>query len=356
MKRKSDLRLVLCALLLLIASAVGWLWLSAGSRERREATLATVPGFPAPGQPLAMRRTTLTARAPAPFKPPEQLGPAPRPSAPVDRLNNFALAKTRMVGVVQLNALLNTPLFDKLRECMPEEFSAEGPLDTQQLGFDLQRDVDRVAVTEEGVAVSGFFEGKPIAENLAGKDAVREEYRGQTILKGSHGCVAQLGNLLIVGEGDCHLAIDHALTPPADVNASNELYGDVYFRADTSALREQGAGTEPGNPLAAVLGALDGVTMRANVWDSVALTVEGSPSSAGNSAGLAEMARAGIALAKSQLGDDDVELRTLAELAQVESQGGKLNVNLALPVKDLFERLHFPCPGRAGRDGGLSAH
>jgi hypothetical protein len=43
-----------------------------------------------------------------------------------------------------------------------------------------------------------------------------------------------------------------------------------------------------------------------------------------------------------------VELGTLANLAKVSTEGGKLELNLAVPAQDLFERFHFPCEGRDG--------
>jgi hypothetical protein len=82
------------------------------------------------------------------------------------------------------------------------------------------------------------------------------------------------------------------------------------------------------------------------VWDSVALTVEADPRSGQSPAQLAQMAKGAIALAKSQLGEDDVELQALADLAKVGSDGDKLQLDFALPAKDLFERFRLPCPGR----------
>ena len=66
------------------------------------------------------------------------------------------------------------------------------------------------------------------------------------------------------------------------------------------------------------------------------------------------MARGAISLAKEQLDPSDVELSTLAELAKVNHSKDGLNVDLALPANDLFDKLHFPCPGKEdpGMDGG----
>jgi hypothetical protein len=58
------------------------------------------------------------------------------------------------------------------------------------------------------------------------------------------------------------------------------------------------------------------------------------------------MARGALALAKGQLDEDDEKLQALADLAQVQSVGGKLQIDLALPAEQLFDR-RCTCPVRA---------
>ena len=57
------------------------------------------------------------------------------------------------------------------------------------------------------------------------------------------------------------------------------------------------------------------------------------------------MAQGAISLAKEQLDPSDVELAALASLAKVDSSKDGLQIELALPGGDLFDKLHFPCPG-----------
>jgi hypothetical protein len=271
----------------------------------------------------------------------------PRPAPARDGLTSFALSgESANVGVVHVNALFNTPLFERLRQCMPEEF-AQIEAGGAGLGVDLTRDLDRVAITSSGVAMSGFFEGKPVAAAIAGSSARSEDYRGATLFSRPSGCVAQSGNLVLMGRGDdCRPLVDAALTP-APPDAQDTIYGDVFFRTDLSALRGQGAPDE----LRALVDGLSGVTVRANVWDSVALTVEGTPAAGQNVRDLEQMARGAIALVKSQLDDDQVEVRALADLAKVGRDAHVLQVDLALPAQDLFDKLHFPCPGRGEGKG-----
>lgn len=341
--RRRDLRLLALALLLFAVPAIWFAWSSRDARERREATLAGVPEFPAPHQPPRHRPFSPETRAAAPV-------PAPVVSAPgvarADPITSFVLASsTSPVALVHVNALFNTPLLEKLRACMPGEFH-ELEKSSAELGFDVTRDLDQVAMTGKGIAMSGFFEGKPVARTLLGANARDDRsYRGQAIQSNGTSCAVQMGNLVLVGpSNDCESLIDRALTPPAP-DAAEEVYGDVFFRTDLQNLH---AGDDAPQ-LEALLQAMQGVTVRANVWDSVALTLEGSPRGS-DARDLARMARGAVSVFKSQLDDEDVELRTLADLAEVSSRDGKLELDLALPAKDLWDKLHLPCA--VERDGG----
>ena len=86
------------------------------------------------------------------------------------------------VALVHVNALLNTPLFARIKECVPVGWR-QVTESMEQLGIDVERDVDRVAMMADGMALSGFFEGKPIARNIASQWSEVEErsYRGQTL-------------------------------------------------------------------------------------------------------------------------------------------------------------------------------
>jgi hypothetical protein len=342
-KQGRDLRLLALALLLLAIPLAYYFWNSRSVQQRREATLARVPQFPAPHQAPRRKSSPMSApAAPKEVKPPPPLQPA---AARHDPMTSFVLAPGPGAALIQVNALFNTPLFDRLRQCLPEQFRA---LDEagRKLGVDLAYDVDRVGFLRDGVAMSGFFEGKPVAELMIGAGADREEYRGSTILSRTGRCAAQLGNLVIVPSqpgGDCRALIDRALAA-TPANAGDELYGDVFMRSDLAGFR----GAETPAEIRAVVDGVDRITLRANVWDSVALTVEAVPRAGRSPIDLAQMALGAVALVKGQLDEDQVELQTLADLAKVSTESGKLELNLALPAQDLFDRFHFPCEGRDG--------
>lgn len=361
-RRRSDLLTLAAALGLLLAVAGAWFLWSTGAREQRRAVLAGVPEFPQPGQ--VSRR-----RGPVPSEPREQpparlAAPRPAPDAgaaqpqrPVDRLTAFALAPAPTLALVRVNALVNTPIYERLKRCMPGELR-QLQENAQRFGLDPERDVDSVALIRDGVAMSGFFEGKPLAEQLArssGAEPEQRSYRGQTLWTNGRTCTVQLGNVLLAGRADrCESLVDRALDPPpADANP-DDLYGDLYLRDDLAGLRaakSQGA-LSPGETdvLSGLVDSLAGVTVRANVWDQVALSVEGAPQQGGKLRDLVQMSRGALSVAKGQVPEDDVRLQTLAELARVADEDGKVKIDLVLPADDLFERLHLPCPGA---DGGM---
>lgn len=347
---------------LLLAAVVGGFWLSSSrAKEKRRAVLAGVPQFPARGQ-APSRPSGAPARPAPPLAkaappPAPDAGTPPRAAPPVDRLTSFVLAPASTVTVVQLNALLNTPLYERLRQCLPGEF-AHLQATAQRFGLDFERDLDRVAMVPGGMAMSGWFEGKPLAEQLArsrGAEPGQRDYRGVTQWVSGPACYVQMGNLLLAGPAPgCDKLVDRALDPPPAGDAAQELYGDVYMRSDLSMIQRGGEAPgltpEENDLLGGLLDSLSGVTVRANVWDQVALTLEGAPKDPQAVGKLARMARGAVSVAKDQLTDDDVGLQTLADLAKVGTEGGNLKVDLALPADDLFDKLHLPCPGRA--DGG----
>lgn len=362
-RNRRDLRTAAIAIGVLALCGGLWIWLSSDAGERREKVLASVPAFPERGQEDKPRRAQL---ANAPARPPPARARPILPATPdqpkrPDAITSFVLAPSPNVALIHVNALLNSPLFSRIKECLPTRWG-EVTERMQALGIDLERDVDRLAMMGDGMAMSGFFEGKPIAQNIAAgwPDARQRTHRGQQIWStGNQMGVAQVGNLLVVGRGDAmESLLDRALDPPAGNADGQDVYGDIFVRTDLSAARGPDARsgrTQDRDAMQAILDGLSGVTLRANVWDSVALSLEGKPKDGKSVGDLARMARGAIALAKEQLDPNDVEVGTLAELAKVASSKDGLNIDLALPANDLFDKLHFPCPGREdpGRDAGL---
>jgi len=360
-RARRDLRTAGAAILLLALCGGIWLWMSATASEHREKVLATVPAFPVRGQDQQSRRAR-PAAAPQERAPDRAPPPAPEPAQPArtDPITSFVLKPAPYVALVHVNALLNTPLFARIKECVPVGWR-QVTESMEQLGIDVERDVDRVAMMADGMALSGFFEGKPIARNIASQWSEVEErsYRGQTLWMSRSRAVAQVGNLLVLGPRDSiEPLLDRALDPAPAAADPQDVYGDVFVRTDLTALlgseSRRDDATAP-DPMSAVLQALSSVVVRANVWDLVALSVEGKPQSGKDVRDLASMARGALAVAKEQLDPGDVDLATLASLAKVDASKDALLIDLALPGSELFDKLHFPCPGAEPQAPGASA-
>ncbi|HYS09509.1 MAG TPA: hypothetical protein VEP66_12225 [Myxococcales bacterium] len=346
-----DLRTVGMSIGLLALSGSIWVWSSRRAVERRENVLAKVPAFPARGQEHPRMAPSGNAVRPTePRRPDPPPAPQPARSVKPDPMTSFVLQPSHNVALVHVNALLNTPLFDRIRQCLPEQWG-QFTETAARMGIDLERDVDRLAMSQDGMALSGFFEGKPIARTIAGlwHDAEERQHRGQSIWISKYAGIAQVGNLLLTGTADSmERLVDRALDPPPQGADPYDVYGDVFMRSDLTDLRGSGSAGGSRDPAQAILDGLSGVTVRANVWDMVALSIEGKPQAGRNVADLAAMARGAISLAREQLDPSEVELATLAELAKVTGSGDALNIDLALPMNDIFDKLHFPCPGAQG--------
>jgi len=115
MKRRRDLRLLLAALLLLLLMPAWLFWSSRSTQKRREVALSGVPRFPAPNQPVRRKPFPLSRPSPPP--------PPATPALRHDAIESLVLSPGSGAMLIHLNALFNTPLFDKLRECEPDVFS-----------------------------------------------------------------------------------------------------------------------------------------------------------------------------------------------------------------------------------------
>ena len=119
-RARRDLRTAGAAILLLALCGGIWLWMSATASEHREKVLATVPAFPVRGQDQQSRRAR-PAAAPQERAPDRAPPPAPEPAQPArtDPITSFVLKPAPYVALVHVNALLNTPLFARIKECVP---------------------------------------------------------------------------------------------------------------------------------------------------------------------------------------------------------------------------------------------
>ena len=294
--RRDGQTVLVAVIVLALMGLAGW-WMSRSVRKQHEEVLASVPAFPSKDEPPKERRRppdpALVAPPPAaPTNP--TASPAPRPP---DALTRFVMQPSKSVGLVEVNAIVNTPFFDRVMECYP--MPKDGP--TGKPPFDWKKDIDRIAFTDKGMLISGFFDEKgPFDwfEAASEGESRRREYRGFSVLDVGVQSIARKGSLLLSGSAsDINGLIDRVIDPPPADQVTTDVYGDVYFRSDMSTLqqglnRNRDAGEN--QVLDSILERLDGVTLRANVWDSVALTLDGAPRNGQSIEGLASVIRGAL--------------------------------------------------------------
>src|SRR6185295_9075425 len=162
-----------------------------------------------------------------------------------------ALGSGKSAVVVEANAIRNSPVGKLLLECILDE-ARENPIDKlkQESGVDILQDLDRVALTEEGVIVSGHF-GHARWDDLFKQRATSGKYgdsatlyrpvaRDVTLPDGGHvtrqpseSLATWSDQLLLVGDNDDALRamIDRvegrsAVGPP--VLNETQTYGEIY--------------------------------------------------------------------------------------------------------------------------------
>jgi hypothetical protein len=350
-RRRVDLPGILLAVGLLAAMGGWWLYLSHNARIEREHVLASVPDFPKRGEPPRERRPAAARpRVTPPAKTATAIvATAPKPAPTLSAAQRFVLNNDRhtTAGLLQFNALMNAPLIEKLDKCFPRnQLQAIG----RDAGFDVTRDIDTIAFTGKAEIITGFFGDNPQDTGLGCEPNEQTSppttYRGFTVMRCGNSTMAFQSSVFLNADDpsvDMNSLIDKALDPPPSGADADDVYGDIYMRIDPSDASTGHSSNRFDTLLNAVLAQASGLTLRANVWDSVALTMEADPSQGTSPSDLAATTNAAIALARDSVDGEDVALSTYADLAKVQVQNGKLNVNVALPTDKLVEELNGVC-------------
>ncbi len=276
---------------------------------------------------------------------------------------------SKPVVVFEANALRHSRLGELFLGCLGQGERKDID-DLRKVGIDPLKDVDRVAVTPDGLVVSGFFDAIRWGEAFAGAQASRYGREG-TIYQspgpeqGERLAVAVWRNqLLVLGESReaVQAAVDRVegrapADPPIPEDAT---YGEVYGILPGQALRGLvPEGTGSGDLARRLAEVASRVEVHADAMSDVAVTARVS---GGDRGGLEDLARAlGAALALARVEARTTGDRTLAELldhARVARGGEGFSLELALPAETL-ERWFAGCrersdppaePGQAGGD------
>ena len=358
---------LLGAVLLLVAGSL----LMVISEGGRPVALRPEIAFPSRMRPAEYQRMERRAVLP-PLPPPRSAPGAPAlpPGEPGRKRDPLLWALPpggdQAAVVLEANALRHSRLGELFLGCLGE--SERRDLDElRNLGIDPLKDVDRVALTSGGMAVSGFFDRVRWDEVFQGarrEDCGREGvlYLGGAGAPGEESFAAAVwrNQLLVLGPDRraVEAAIDRvegrapAHPPPiAEPDSYGELYGVVPGKALRAIVPPHSG--DLADRLAAIASRIE---LHADAMDDVAVTarVQGE-----DPAALEDLARAmGAALAVARVQAAASGDRTAAELlehARVERGRQGFSLELALPAEAL-ERWFAGCRKRAAApaEGGTA--
>lgn len=245
---------------------------------------------------------------------------------------------------IEFSAIRNSSIVEKLMKCQGNAFASQWEQSVQALGYDWQRDIDRVALSPDAMVMSGFFENAKIPEEFGDGTTYgdgAEMYQPDPASPMRYVVVDE--NLLaMVKDADAAKALIDRVEGRAPVSATryphlmeNEVYGQVsasmlsFFLANDA-------------PLATDLTNLvDNISLRMEVDDYLSISLDVKSKDEDKALDLAKSVGGLFALARREaaLAGDD-ELAALLEQAQVlPGTEGKFGIDLAVPEGWLLERL-----------------
>jgi hypothetical protein len=245
--------------------------------------------------------------------------------------------------VFEVAALADTPIGRMVVDCL--EKRPDDPLDKMQreAGFDPAQDVDRVGAAEDLVVVGGDFSG--IADSPLFAELSRSRRGAATVFTpkdGGGGIALWRDELLIAAESAD--ALDEALgllegEIPFDEGAmpESDAYGEIYGSLDVDEAAELFGDEE----LAQRFGeAADEVKLHVDASEDVAIVADVT---GGEASAMADLGRAlGGAMSLARLkarAEDEDELAELLDFASVDTGGGTIKVEVALPLEFLERHL-----------------
>ncbi len=269
--------------------------------------------------------------------------------------------------VFEANALRYSPVGQLLLDCLASSTGGpdggHSPIDEiRRLGVDPLQDLDRVAVGDSSVVLSGDFR-RAQWDSIPGLGSV-EAYGtssqirsfGATADGGTSTVLATWGSQLVLiapSKAAAQATLDRieGRSPTGQLLGDNQAYGDVYGMLSGAALGQM---LGPANsPLATQLQtAARSVELHLDASRDVGLvaTVTGEDSAQLQDLGKALGGALAAARTKAVLSGDS-EAAQLLEFAQVFPGGEKLRMEVAVPFEVLESMLAF-CSGRPSGDAG----
>jgi hypothetical protein len=301
------------------------------------------------------RRRVLVAPPAAPG--PEGL-PPPKPRDPM--LEALPRGEGRTAVVIEANAVRHSPVGELLLECLMMRGGGRGlERFRQQTGVDPLEDVDRLALTDKGMIVSGHFGEARFQELLADRVSADYGQKGRVyearprelpdggVRRGREPAFGVWGDsMLVVGQtaDEVKATIDRIegrgpQEPP--LLTENQTYGEMYgvvsveqlarfFPPEQRELAEQ----------------LQKVAQRAelhmDVRSDFAMVAEVNGADAAQVEDLGKSLGAALSLARLQAQHEgEQELAQLLDFARVRPDGTSFRMELAVPIEVLREQLSW---------------
>lgn len=283
--------------------------------------------------------------------------------------------KGKTAVVLEANALRHSPIGELLLECLYRDGGEQLRQLEERTGIDPLTDLDRLAITDEGLVLSGNF-GKAKTDELLGQhgrsnygDSARiYEFPAQRLLadggveRGDGPTLATWGNqMLVVGRdrNGVRDVIDRVegrgpQEPPVlDETATyGEVYGVIATRTIANALPPEQR--EIAEQLVRAAGAVE---LHVDARGDVAVVADVKGEDAQAVSDLGKSLGGALALARMRAQSEGREdLAKLLDFARVRPDGDAFRMEVALPLDVLKEQLAFcgdPVPEAAAGDGGV---
>jgi hypothetical protein len=277
--------------------------------------------------------------------------PQPRTAA-TDPIQNAMAMPNGGAVFVEVNAIRHSDIVQKLLRCREADASQNLDFMRDELGIDPLEDVDRVALHEDLIAVSGYFDELKLPDEVVRDGAYGDNAElftlpnpdepGETMHLGKMG-----DGLLVMGENedDVKAAVDRAegRGEPAQPLPPHMVRGsEVYGRFGGDLVRELLGGAKNPNPM--VQRAAEIITegtVRVLVDDHLSLSLDLETSNEQEGEDLAKALAGVIAATRAQAesaGEDDVAA-LLKQARVLPGKGGEFGVDFAVPGDLILEAM-----------------
>jgi hypothetical protein len=262
--------------------------------------------------------------------------------SPIERAV-FSSAKQEAV-FVEFSAIRNSSFVEKLLNCQGNEFASQWEKSVQALGYDWQRDIDRLAISPDAMVMSGFFQNAKIPEGFGDEIAYgngAKIYQPDPTSPMRYVVVDE--NLLAMTK-DIEAAeqlVDRVegRSPIVPTTYPHMMENEVYGQISASMISMLLANDAPLSSDIAEL--VDKISLRMEVDDHLSVSLDVESKDAKKSVDLAKSVGGLLALARREaaLAGDD-ELASLLEMAQVlPGADGKFGVDFAVPETWALNRM-----------------